>query len=37
MTSQEITDFYHSLESDHRPVLPEPQALVDDDWRFGWE
>lgn len=37
MTTQEIADWYATLESDHQPFIPEPKTLVDDDWRLGWE
>jgi hypothetical protein len=37
MTAQELSDWYTAQTSDHQPVLPVPQELIDEDWRIGWE
>jgi hypothetical protein len=37
MTANELATWYAAQTSDQHPVMPEPQELVDDDWRLGWE
>jgi len=37
MSEQERFEWYLSQESDHKPVIAEPEMLIDEDWRLGWE
>jgi hypothetical protein len=37
MSAQELAAWYRTQTSDNQPLMPQPQDLVDDDWRLGWE